>query len=307
MAKLTVRMALVVIAGLVLSAGAERARAAEKLTLEQVIAKHLESVAPAEARAGARARASEWNARFVIKMGGQGSGEGKGVLISEGRKLAFAMRFPVNEYPGEKFVFDGEKWETARRTTELRSGQANLVKDNSEILREGLFGGVLSTAWPLCELQSRQAKLKYDGMKKVDGVNLHRVSYTPRKSNNGMQIFLFFEPVTFRHVKTIYLLEIQPGQQAAPYGIGNVNSDGSPDTKYRPNTRYKLEEDFSDFKEAAGFTLPAKWRVRYTWEPASGQGTTVTDWELALTGVVQNGEVDPSSFALQTIAHPGGQ
>src|SRR5512146_1070204 len=98
MAKLSVRVGLLVLAALVVVwMGGERARAAEKLTLDQLIAKHLESLGPAEARAVSKSRASEWNARYVVKMGGQGIGEGRGVFVTEGRKLAFALKFAVND------------------------------------------------------------------------------------------------------------------------------------------------------------------------------------------------------------------
>jgi hypothetical protein len=281
---------------LVLSAGTSvSARAQEpKLTVAQILAKHLETLASAETRAAAKTRASEWTVHYVVKMGGQGMAEGKSVFITEGRKLALGMRFPVPEYAGEYFVFDGEKWDTARRTTELRSPLADLVLDNGEILRDGLLGGVLSTAWPLLNLAGDTAKLRYDGIKKIEGVALHRVSYTPDRVTNGMQIFLFFDPQTFRHVKTIYLLEIQPGSQPVQY-------TRNADVRYTPSSRYKLEEDFSDFKQFYGFTLPTKWKLRYTWEPSSRGGETMIDWELVMARVANNEPVDPKTFLVSDV------
>ncbi len=273
--------------------GPGRLRAGEpKITVGEILARHLDGYAQREARAAAKTRASEWAAHYVVKMGGHGMADGRGVLISDRRKLAFGLRFPVSEYPGERFVFDGQKWQTARRTTDQRSGQADMVLDNSEILTEGLFGSVLTTAWPLFDLETRKPTLKYDGLKKIDGVELHRVSYTPKTSNNGMQIFLFFDPKTMQHVKTIYYLEIQPGTQ-------NLNYTRAADVRYTPNSRYKLEEDFSDFKNFQGYSLPTRWKVRYTWEPSSRGGETMIDWELAMQRVLTNNEVDPKTFTVE--------
>lgn len=270
-----------------------------KLTAEEIVAKHLDAVAPIETRAAMKTRASQWNAHFVVKMGGQGMADGKGVFLSDGRKLAFALGFPVPEYPGDKFVFDGVKYDTAKRTTELRSPLADLILQENEILREGLFGGVLSTSWPLLNVQERQAKLKYDGLKKIEGVELHRVSYIPKKANNGLQVYLFFDPQTSRHVKTIYQLEVQPGQVQSVAGIGGHRNSGNAGHLYNPNTRYKLEEDFSEFKTSDGLTLPTKWKIRYTWEPSSGQGTFVQDFELVMVGLANNSPIDPKNFVLQ--------
>jgi hypothetical protein len=36
------------------------------------------------------------------------------------------------------------------------------------MLREGLLGGVLSTAWPMLDLDARKAKVGYEGETKID-------------------------------------------------------------------------------------------------------------------------------------------
>jgi hypothetical protein len=279
---------------------AMRAQAGDsKLTAEEILARHLDAVASAEARAGVKTRASQWNAHYFVRMGGTGVADGKGVFLTDGKKLAFGLGFPAPEYPGERFVFDGKKFDTAKRIAELRSPLADLMLQENEILKEGLFGGVLSTAWPLLNVQERQAKLRYDGLKKIDGVELHRVSYVPKKANNGLKVFLFFDPQTFRHVKTIYQLEIQPGQQDRASGIGGYTNDGNAGHLYNPNTRYELVEDFSEFKTSDGITLPTKWKIRYTWEPSSGVGTFAYDFDLVMIGVNNNSPIPADSFELK--------
>jgi len=68
-----------------------------------------------------------------------------------------------------------------------------------DILREGLFGGTISTAWPLLDLKPA-GEAKYEGVKKIDGRELHDLTYVPNKSSSGsdLTIHLYFEPDTFR-------------------------------------------------------------------------------------------------------------
>jgi hypothetical protein len=56
---------------------------------------------------------------------------------------------------------------------------------------------------------------------KVDGVDLHRIDYIPKKRSD-LEIHLYFEPDTFRHVMTVYLMTIA----APPSGYG-CNASGS--------------------------------------------------------------------------------
>ncbi len=302
MRKMRTHTVLLVVCLLFLPAFSTLARAGgPKLTADEVLAKHLDSLASAEVRAAAKTRAVEGTSSFVIKTGGQGlCKDGKGVLLSEGRKTALGMVFPVNNYPGERIIFNGEKFDVGHiNPSGLRSPLGGLLNQDPEILREGLFGGVLTTAWPLLNFQDRQAKLKYDGIKKIDGVELHRLSYVPKKANNGLQVFLFFDAQTFRHVKTLYQLEIQPGAPGSVAGTGGFQDSGNAGHLYNPNTRYKLEEDFSEFKTEDGWTLPTRWKIRYTFDPSSGQGVTIIDYDLLLKSVVNNSGVDPKTFVIE--------
>jgi hypothetical protein len=43
----------------------------------------------------------------------------------------------------------------------------------------------------------------------VDGKELLRVNYHPHHGSGDLKIYLFFDPETFRHVKTIYTQQSQ--------------------------------------------------------------------------------------------------
>ncbi len=96
-----------------------------------------------------------------------------------------------------------------------RSRLGNFLFLQEEVLREGLFGGVLSTAWPLLNTQIRTRSLKYEGLKKVDGQQLYDISYIPKKrfESGDLSIHLYFDPETYRHVLTVYTATVLHGSQ----------------------------------------------------------------------------------------------
>jgi hypothetical protein len=126
------------------------------------------------------------------------------------------------------------------------------VHVHDEILTEGLWGGALSTGWALANLEERHGKLHYQGLKKIDGRELHQVRYVPGKRSD-LEILLYFEPATFRHVMTSYSLTINP--QLARSEVENAQQQSS---------HYRLDERFSEFKDTDKLSLPGKWVVQFT-------------------------------------------
>ncbi len=73
-----------------------------------------------------------------------------------------------NDYRGEQFVTDGDKVSVAATTSNHKwSDLGEFVKAQDQIVREGLLGGELTTAWALLNLAENKAKLNFDGEKKV--------------------------------------------------------------------------------------------------------------------------------------------
>src|SRR5215471_1474921 len=96
------------LASIVLLAQVMRAKD-EKLKPEQVIAKHLESIGPAEKLKAIKNRATNGSAHVDFRVGGQANLPAEANLVSEGSSIRFSMRTPALEYPGEQFGFDGNK------------------------------------------------------------------------------------------------------------------------------------------------------------------------------------------------------
>lgn len=239
------------------------AAAKEKLTPEEIIAKHLDSIGPKAAREAASSREITGTAHMQQLMGGAGVVDGESLVLSEANKVKVGMKFANNEYPQEQFVFDGKDVLIGRIRPTSRSAVGDFLFANPLILKEGLLGGTLSSAWPLLDMSAHRAKLSYDGLKKVGERQLHRLTYDPKGSGDRLTIKLFFEPETFRHVMTVYTFV---------RGLGVVVDSA------RSEYEQELQETFEDFRTVGGMTLPSSYSLRYTTQ--ENLGTKMWKWEL---------------------------
>lgn len=276
---------------------------AAELKPEELVAKHLDSIGTADARKAIKSRVAQGTAQYTILVGGAGTQEGKAVLVSEQNKIHLLFKFPNNIYRGEQIVTDGSKVEVAATTAQkTRSPLGTYLYTQDAAIREGLLGGVLSTAWPLFDPGVRKAKLSYVGLKTIDGKQLHDLRYKPKK-NSDQEIDLFFDPETFHHVLTIYKLSISqhlvsPEFQTSSGAIIPSQTLGASDqvqSGQQANTRYRVEERFSDFKTADGLTLPTHYDLHFTNEQQSG-ATAVYDWNVSFGEIMENPQLDPKNF-----------
>lgn len=243
------------------------APAAEKLKTEQLVKLHLEEgLGPAEARI--KARELRGTAQLASRAVGQGVLGGSFLMSSDALSSRLFIQFGANAYEGETFEFDGKGVAIGfgQRPTGNRSALGGFLNANDVILREGLLGGVLNAGWPLASLEARQAKVSYDGLKKLDGRDLHRLSYRAKKGQNELAIQLWFEPETWRHVATTYAASMAQSMGPTP-----VESSQQSDQYFR------LEERFSDFERALGLTLPKTWNLRF-----EASTRTTIEWKYEL-------------------------
>ena len=66
---------------------------------EEVVTKHLDSIATAQIREGVKSRVVQGPATFKMMVGGGGVLEGKGGIVSEQGKTNFVLKF-TNDYRG---------------------------------------------------------------------------------------------------------------------------------------------------------------------------------------------------------------
>ncbi len=226
--------------------------AAEKMKPEEVVAHHLDAVGPAEARAAARHLQGSCAMTAPSGGGAAGSLMGRFSLDSDPGRFAFQMKFPSEGYPAESFGVQAGKPDVGFVLPGRRSALGNFVSTNDAILREGLLGSLFNAGWPLLALQERGAKVAYDGLKKLEGRELHRLRYRAKKGQGNLEVFLYFEPDTFRHVASVYRTS-----QAQQMGVTMESSSSQPDVYLQ------LTETFGDFKSEKGLNVPSTWTIRY--------------------------------------------
>jgi hypothetical protein len=256
-----------------------------KISLDEVLAAHLASIGTPEARAAVTSRLAKGTVQRKLVVGGMGTLDGKAFLLSEGNKFRAAMPFSYADYWGEQLLFDGAKTTIGLAQPTVRSMLGNFLEQRNVFLKEGLFGGVLNTSWALLDREGRQPKLDYNGLKKVDGSELHQITYHMKKGQGEEVITLFFEPETFRHVKTSYDLTIP-----APM-VKRAN-----DSSRQVETHARLEEMYSDFAPFDGLKLPTHWTLRTN---LSGDRSIIYEWTVVFDAIAHNQPIDPKSWVLQ--------
>ncbi len=267
--------------------------AKDDLQVADFIKQHLNSIGNDQARARVKTRVAEGTLRFHMQHQG-GSADGKEVLLTDGDKLVSLLKLPSPSYHGERFVSDGKHTTIASMKPGAYSEFGQFVNSHTEILTEGLWGGTLSTGWALFDLSGRHAEIKYMGRKRVDGRELLQFRFLPPKRSD-LEIRLYFEPETARHVMTTYELTIAP-QMAAT----------EEETAKQKATSYRLEERFADFKEYDGVLLPSQWTIQFGLDvppdpihPGSAAVYARSDvWEFAVSvnSINHNIAVDSKNF-----------
>jgi hypothetical protein len=274
---------------------------------EDVVARHLDSIGTAEVRAGVKSRIVQGTSLFRIRIGGGGELSGTSALVSEGRKSVLMIKLANNDYHGEQFVTDGDKVSEAATTSSHKwSDFGGVVKAQDQIVREGLLGGELTTAWALLHLGENKAKLNFDGEKKFDGHPAYQLTYHSKKRDE-LTVHLYFDPQTFQHIATTYTITLASGLGGYSPSISDQsglttssNAGGADITQSakQRETRYTVEERFSDFKTAEGLTLPTKYSIHFTEELQDGT-TKVYEWDLTADDISNNKPLDPRNFQVK--------
>lgn len=269
---------------LLISSATSSASATEKIRPEDVVARHLESIGSVKAREAVKTRIIVGTSQVIFRTPRTGQVEGRAVLASEGSKSLVGMSFPSPLYPREQLGFNGNSFMAAYVTPGVRSSLGSFLMTHDLVFKQGLMGGTLSSAWPLLDLATRSPQLEYAGTKKVDESVLHELKYVPH-GGSDLKISLFFDSETFQHVRTEF-------ERVIPAPMGNRSYTNIEERE----TRYKMVEEFSDFKTEAELTLPHTYRIKLAVD--SKGKTFLADWEITLTQFTFNEPIDPNSFTI---------
>lgn len=285
------RLLLLVLIGVVAAVVPQARTTDQKIDPAELVAKHLDSIGPAEARTRSRGTQIKGNAEVTVKLCGEGQVDGEVLLGSQGPMNLINMKFNTPAYPVESLVFDGKKFSARQYKPGSRTCLAQFFLTNDAIFKEGLVGGTLSESWPLLNLAEKNPKLEYAGLKKVGDRQLHAIKYTPRKGSD-LKIILYFEPDSFRHVRSEYSRTIYASEQRRIAGGG---PDIPPEQRQQASAaRIDAYEEFADFKTEAGLNLPHTYRFHLSVQ--SEVRPAVVDWVFNLTDFAFNAPLNPAEF-----------
>ena len=240
----------------------------DKVSVEHLVVMHLEAIGAAEARRPNRSRIAAGNSVMNLKTGGRGSASGAALVASQEQKVLLKAEFGNPTYPFERLGFDGRKFYAMQYAPGARSPFAQFLMSHDAIFSEGLIGGTLSSAWPFLNLSSRDPKLQYSGTEKIKGRKAHKVKYVPRRGGE-LKITLFFDAENFQHLRTDY-------ERVIPAPMGATPADSASQRE----SRFKLVEEFSDFRPEGGLTLPHTYSLQFTVFQLNN--SLALDWTITL-------------------------
>ena len=255
----------------------------QKMKVEDVLAKHLESIGTAEARAAVKSQIAVGTAEIKSITKITTPVVGRIVVASAGEKIFWGMSLNSIDYPSEKLTFNGKDVKVAFIREGARSTLGNFVTSNNLLLEQGLFGGTLSSAWAMLNIADRKAKLSFDGTKKINGKETYVLGYSP-KGGGDVSVNLYFDKESFRHVRSEY-------RRISSAGIGVRAEDSS---KFSEN-RITLTEDFGDFKPEGGLILPHSYHILYS-TTGNSNGSTEIEWTFNLTEFAVNQNLSADTF-----------
>ena len=280
---------------------------AADLKPDELVAHHLDSLGTAAVRSANKSRVVQGTAKFKMLVGGGGQLEGKSAVVSEEHKLNILMKF-ANDYRGEQFISDGNKSSVAATTSEhRRTIFGEFVMSQPVLLQDGLLGGALSTAWALSNVDSNHPRLSVNGLKKVDGKQLLDLRYQPKRSTE-MDIHMYFDPETYRHVQTVYTITLASGLGGSVPSISDMvglTTPGGPEWQ-RSDPQFKAAANsLHPGRTISAISIP-QMGSHYPLTTTSisprkrktGK-TTVYEWDVMANEVSENMSLDPRNFQVK--------
>ena len=194
------------------------------------------------------------------------------------------MKFSGQDYRGEHFAYDGKDVTVGRYLPGKISLLADFINRYDGIMKEGMLGGALSIGWIFRDYKKIESRLKYKKAK-LEGRQVHALEYHPKGAMGDFKIMFFFDPETFHHIRTEYKLNI-----SSVIGGGAAVSIGIE----RSDSHYLLSEEFADFREIDGMTLPQNYTIGFSSE--GGTRTFLAYWTFEAERWIHNTQIDENIF-----------
>jgi hypothetical protein len=273
----------------------------EEITPEELISRHLESIGPDEARQQIATRRYIGEGIWRMLVGGVGQVAGQVSFVSSSDTCDFNFDGGDSQsFFGEQFGFNGKKTHVKRAFQRAHSVLGQFMARNSQIMREGLLGGTASLSWALRDTAARRAKVKYLGLKDIDGRQLHGLDYRPRKRKGDLKIELYFDPETYRHVRTEYRerfpAKIGPGRDPNLVTVPGAPPDRG--LSMMEESQVSFIETFDNFQPADGVMVPVVWKMKLDiYSEGRGDGSAnISEIDVAFQRVHHNEPIDGASI-----------
>jgi hypothetical protein len=265
-----------------LLASAFGAAQAQKLSAEEVIAKHLESIGPKEKRDQIKNRfvpaALTFERKVPVIKGG-----GKAVFVSDNSNLFFLAKLNSHEYSQERIGYFSGKVNLPWVTAGTRSPLGAYLADHPKMLEDGLLMGTITCLWAL---ESPKGKVQGGGRKKVDDREVYVLEYYPKNVGAEFTVKMFFDAQTFQHLRTEYRHTISQQQQS-------FKTMGT-----RGGAFYVMNEYFGEYRDESGLMLPHTYKITYVTN--TDAGTDEFTWTMNIGEYHFNQNLAPNFFTFDT-------
>lgn len=254
---------------------------AADLSPEQLVSEHLKSIGDTNMLSQVKSISLIGNSEVNFILGMSGQMNGTSMLVSEGSQAGIGMMFDDINYPGEYFAYDGKNVTVGHIKPGLRSPIADFIYRYNKVMKNGIVGGVLSSAWPLLDIKRNRPNMKARKTK-VDGAELYEIEYRPRDNHGEMTIRMYFDPETYRHVSTEYKVRTDNDMTAGGNNPFNSNENSSilAISQVRGESFYTLTERFDDFRKVGALTLPYSYTIDYMIDGTNQPGF-IAKWKIS--------------------------
>lgn len=252
---------------------------AQKLSPEEIIAKHVASIGKADMIADSKRVMAIGGCEFVTHRPEQKI-PGRAMLASDGTDLAFFTKFGSIDYPMERIGLFDEKVNIPPIKMGNRSPLGGFLNAYNKTLEGHIFGGIVFSTWRFLSPGRTDGKFEVEGKKKLGDREAWVVNFTPKGGlTGGSYVKLYFDAENFHHLRTVYRQKQPENGFANTTSAGRGSSSGDWDADMA-NNGFTLTEDFSDFRSDKGLVLPHKYSIALLSDGTNG--TTETDWNFTI-------------------------
>jgi len=254
---------------------------ADDPSADQIITRHLNSIAPEAKRKELKTMLLGGPSLFESRNPDL-KGLGKAVVVSDADDLYFLMSLNSQDYPYEKIGAFGTKVALPfTMAGNQRSLLGAFLHEHNKVLTSDLFCGSMSLRWIAGLLSTKDVAFRASGKRKINGRDDYIIDAAIKGyGSDDFSVRLFFDAEKYYHVRTEYKREVSAGNVV----MGQQNNQQS--------SRLDLTEEFDDFREDQGYTLPHSYKVSF----AGNTMTTVTTWSIHVSVFNPNQQLSPDFF-----------